>query len=473
MTKPSVRYKRPDWVLIITYVFLVLFGWINIYASVYNEEVFSIFDFSKRFGMQLIWIGASFLMALFILYIISPKVYTVFPWFFYIGILLLLFLVLIVGKEVNGSKSWFSFGAFSIQPAELSKITTSLCLALIMSKHGFRFDRREDILTTAAMILLPVLLILLEPETGTIIVYSGFLFVLYREGLSGWILLYGLLLITLFITTLKFSPFVSVMILTVSIGAVTAILSKKTSRNLGILIVCCTAFAFIPKLSELELNIPLLSKPEYLLIILTIPIALYLFYLSGRNRKRYLRYTSIAFITSIILIFSVEIVFEKVLKDYQKSRIENLLGITEDLQGAGYNVNQSKIAIGSGGFSGKGFLNGTQTKFNFVPEQTTDFIFCTVGEEWGFLGSLFVIVVFMIMIVRILTLAEKKRDAFARIYGYCVASLLFMHVAINIGMTIGLFPVIGIPLPFLSYGGSSLLTFTALLFIFIRLDMER
>lgn len=469
----NLRNKNPDWILLITYTLLVIFGWLNIYASVYSEEVSTIFDFSTRFGMQLVWIASAFIIALFILYIISPKVYTVFPWFFYIGILLLLVLVLIVGKEVNGSKSWFSFGFFSIQPAELSKITTSLCLALVMGKYGFHINKLSDILTVAVILLSPMFLIMLEPETGTIIVYLGYLFVLYREGLSGWILSYGILLIILFIVALKFSPFVAIMILIIALGLITVVLSKKSPRNLLILTASTLPLFFIPRLLSTEFISSFTDiKPETLLIAITVPPVLYLLFHSLNKRIKYLKYTSLVFILSLALIFSVDFVFENILKEYQKSRIENLLGITEDLQGVGYNVNQSKIAIGSGGFSGKGFLNGTQTKFNFVPEQTTDFIFCTVGEEWGFLGSLSVMILFLIMIVRIIILAEKKEDSFTRIYGYCVAALLFMHVVVNIGMTIGLVPVIGIPLPFLSYGGSSMWTFTILLFIFIRLDIE-
>ena len=468
-------YKRIDWTLIICYLLLVIFGWINIYASLYNEELTSgIFDFSQRSGNQLIWIGSAFILAFSILFIISPKVYTAIPWLLYILIILLLIAVLIFGTRVNGAKSWLSFGAFSIQPAELSKISTSLVLAALMSKYGFKLSGYQDLLMILIALVLPMGLILLEPETGTLIVYLGYIFVFYREGLSGWILVFGICAIALFILTLMFDPFISLILTFAIAGAATIVFAKKRWPSIAIFLPTTTLFLFLPKLAErFGVDLSGILSPEYILLATSLLFIAVLFLINTKNRIPNLKYILLFWICSIIIIFSVEIIYEKILMDHQRARIDNLLGIEVDLQGAGYNVNQSKIAIGSGGLSGKGFLDGTQTKFNFVPEQTTDFIFCTVGEEWGFLGSTFVVLLFFIMIARIIILAEKNNDAFTRIYGYCVASLFFVHVLVNIGMTIGLFPVIGIPLPFMSYGGSSMWTFTILLFIFIRLNMEK
>lgn len=465
-------HKRIDWTLIICYLLLVIFGWLNIYASIYSEEVVTIFNFSERYGSQLIWIGSALILAFVILFIISPKVYSAIPWVLYLTILGLLVVVLLFGKEINGSKSWISFGAFSIQPAELSKISTSLVLAALMSRHGFRISKLPDLFTVIIALALPMGLILLEPETGTLIVYAGFIFVLYREGLSGWILIFGLFAIALFILTLVFNPYLTLLISFIIVATATTLFAKRR-KGLSILFISILLIILLPKI--LGPDTPFFEKirPEYFALIVSAITAAVLLIINLRSRINNLIYVLLFWLFSAFVILSVELIYEKVLMDHQKARIDNLLGIEVDLQGAGYNVNQSKIAIGSGGLTGKGFLQGTQTKFNFVPEQTTDFIFCTVGEEWGFVGSVIVILIFFIMISRIIILSERNHDSFTRIYGYCVASLFFVHVLINIGMTIGLFPVIGIPLPFLSYGGSSLWTFTILLFIFIRLNMER
>lgn len=466
-------YKRIDWTLIICYLLLVIFGWLNIYASIYSEEVTTIFNFSERYGAQLIWIISAFVLAFSIMFLISPKVYTAIPWIIYIVIIGLLLYVLLFGKVVNGSKSWIEFGFFSIQPAELSKISTSLILASIMSNHGFRLTKLGDLMITIAVVALPMILIFLEPEIGTLIVYAGFIFVLYREGMSGWILVFGIFAIALFILTLVFDPYTTLIVAFIIAGVATTLFAKRRLATFLIFLVILLVM-FLPKiLDATKINLIAEIPAEYFALGISSIAAIVLGVMSIRVKIPNLRYILLFWICSVIVIFSVEFVYEKVLMDHQKARIDNLLGIEVDLQGAGYNVNQSKIAIGSGGLTGKGFLNGTQTKFNFVPEQTTDFIFCTVGEEWGFTGSVFVILLFFIMISRIIVLSEKTHDAFTRIYGYCVASLFFIHVLVNIGMTVGLFPVIGIPLPFLSYGGSSMWTFTILLFIFIRLNMER
>lgn len=473
---PSVRniYRKLDWTLIICYLLLVIFGWMNIYASVYSEGISEMFSIHQRSGIQLVWIGIAFATALLLLFVINPRFYLGFAWWFYIFVAVLLVAVLIFGKEVNGSKSWLMLGPVGFQPSEISKITTSLCLAILMGKYGFKISYLSDFFKAAAVLILPILLIILEPDMGTVLVYCSFVFVLYREGFSGWVICFAFLAIFLFVLTLKFSPFVAILTLLGIIGIVKGILSKKILSHMLIYAVLITALSFLPRVLQWDF-IEKYNKlgPEYWMLIFSVPIII-VYFLQGRKKKLpFMKYIILSYICSIALIFSVQFLFDNVLKDHHRDRIENLLGIKEDLQGTGYNVNQSKIAIGSGGFAGKGYLQGTQTKFKFVPEQSTDFIFCTVGEEWGFLGSFSVLLIFLIMILRIISVAEKQKDHITRVYGYCVASCLSMHVFVNIGMTIGLMPVVGIPLPFISYGGTSFLSFTILLFIFIRMDLER
>jgi rod shape determining protein RodA len=467
-------YKKLDWPLIITYLVLVLIGWISVFASVYDEEHAHILDMSQRYGMQFIWIVTSMVIAILILFVVNPKLYNVIAWVLYFLSLLLLFAVIFVGVEVNGSKSWFMIGPFRFQPAELAKITTSLALATMMSAYNFKLKQFSSLLKVGLTILVPMALIIMEKETGSALVFASFIFVLYREGLSGWILMFGILAISLFVLTLAFSPFVSIIVLFALSVIAAALVSRRFIQGVLTLAISLPVLIFSPLLGEVKLLsfASGLNNVEWLAIAIS-PFFIYYLFKTIKERSLYLRYILISFIAALLLIFSVQFFFEEVLQDHQRARIENLLGVTEDLQGAGYNVHQSKIAIGSGGILGKGFLKGTQTKFNFVPEQSTDFIFCTIGEEWGFIGSVGLIGLFIFLIIRILTLAEKQKDTFSRIYGYSLASVLFLHFFINIGMTIGIMPVIGIPLPFISYGGSSLWAFTIFLFIFIRLDLER
>lgn len=465
-------YRKLDWPLIITWFALVMIGWISVFASVYDEEHAHILDISQRYGMQFIWIITSLIIASFILFVINPKLYNVLAWILYFLSMLLLFAVIFVGVEVNGSKSWFMIGPVRVQPAELAKITTSFALASMMSAYNFRLKRFSSLLKVGLVIVVPMLLIILEKETGSALVFASFLFVLYREGLSGWYLTFGILAILLFVVTLAFSSFTSMILLFVIMVIAKTAFSKRFLHNIVFLAVYLPVLILSPRVGELKFIPWALKDVEWLAIFMTVPL-LYFMYKAIREKTRYMKYILLSFFVSTALIFSVQFFFDEILQDHQRARIENLLGVTEDLQGAGYNVHQSKIAIGSGGFFGKGFLKGTQTKFNFVPEQSTDFIFCTVGEEWGFAGSLVVVGLFVFMLIRILTLAERQKDNFTRIYGYALASVIFMHFFINIGMTIGIMPVIGIPLPFVSYGGSSLWAFTIFLFVFIRLDLER
>ena len=460
--------------LVLCYLLLVFAGWINIFASVYSEEHNSIFDISQRYGMQFIWMITAFILAASIIFVINSKAYSVLSPPIYIFVCILLFAVIFLGKEVNGSHSWFEFGKVKFQPAEISKISTSLFLAYIMSKYGFRLTRFRDALSVALTLLIPMALIIMEKETGSALVYCGFVFLLYREGLSGWFLVFGLLSILLFVVTLAISPLAAIILLFALHGIANGLFTGTLAKHIAVVLPICILLGFLPKICAiLEFEFLNSIEVEYIALAFAMVAAALCFWKFIGKRARRMMLLMLSFLCSIALVFSVEFIFQKILQPHQRARIENLLGITEDLMGAGYNVHQSKIAIGSGGFAGKGFLNGTQTKFDFVPEQSTDFIFCTVGEEWGFLGSVAIIAIYAFLIIRLIVLSERQKDNFARIYGYCVACCFFMHVFINIGMTMGLVPVIGIPLPLLSYGGSSLWSFTVLLFIFIKLDMER
>ena len=460
-----------DWKLVIAYLLLIIIGWVNIYASIHSDGPASIFDFNYRCGKQFVWILTSLGLAAFILFALNPQIWQSASLPLYLGVLGLLVAVIFLGVEVKGSRSWFEFGAIRFQPAEVSKITTSLLLATVMSQTNFKITRLKDLLLVAIVIGVPMLVILAESETGSALVYIGFIFVMYREGFSGWWLFSIGMAILLFILTLTASPLVSLLVL-IGIIMVCAVISSgrietTTWINFGIFILLCLVPLFMG-LAKPDSFIGKI-KPMYALTGLAVCAAFFFIFRGYKNRHRFLTLSSLGLLAGIVLIFSTDFIFNNVLQDHQRKRIEVLLGMKDDPAGVGYNVNQSMIAIGSGGLVGKGFLNGTQTTFGFVPEQSTDFIFCTVGEEWGFLGCLIVIVLYVFMIWRIIVDAEKSREAFTRIYGYCVASCIFMHLFINIGMTIGLMPVIGIPLPLLSYGGSSLWAFTVLIFIFIAL----
>lgn len=468
MNRQSELLKNIDWLSIFMYTLLVFMGWLNIYAAVYNDNHSSIFDISQKYGKQIIWIGASFGLG-FIIMLTDSKFFTAFSFIIYGLMIALLAAVLVFGKEVNGARSWFEIGSIRLQPAEFAKFATCLAVANVMSRHGFKMMRFSSLLTIGILLALPALLIIKQNDTGSALVYSSFILVMYREGLHGSILLLCFMTVALFIFTLLYPP-MTVLLLIIG-GTLIAFLYYRQNKHefyrIIIFLVSCFLFLlFLKWLLDLPVSDHKLLLISYLLCNL---IGIYFIY------KRKMRHIMLVVLASWLCIgatIGVDYAFDK-LQPHQKDRINNLLGIESDLTGAGYNVNQSKIAIGSGGFAGKGFLQGTQTKFNFVPEQSTDFIFCTVGEEWGFLGSTVVIGLLMAFILRIIYLAERQRSDFSRIYGYGVASILFFHMAINIGMTIGVAPVIGIPLPFFSYGGSSLWAFTILIFIFLRLDANR
>jgi rod shape determining protein RodA len=469
MPKRNSLWANIDWVTVSLFLILVFLGWINIYASVFNQEHQSILDTSQRYGKQLIWIALALIIG-FIILIIDSNFYVFFSYIIYGIIISLLILVLFAGTEINGQKGWFMFGPFGFQPSEFCKFATGLALANYMNSHGFKLQQFKSLVILSAIILGPVVLILLQNDTGSALVYFSFVLVLYREGLSGIVLFFGTLLIVLFILALLIPNLTLSLILLGVVLIVFYVVNPKLKQYLKIPVIYFLSISMF-------LIANLIVGSEYKVSdSITAGSVLGTLVIFGFSYfKKLSNYITIAlvFLGSVLFTVSVDYAFNNILGDHQQSRINELLGIESDPLGAGYNVNQSKIAIGSGGFLGKGFLEGTQTKFNFVPEQSTDFIFCTVGEEWGFVGSFVVISLFILLFYRLIWLAERQRSGFSRIYGYSVAAILFFHFFVNIGMTIGIMPVIGIPLPFFSYGGSSLWSFTILLFIFIRLDASR
>ena len=426
-TKVSI-FEEIDWLSVALYAALVFFGWLSIYAANYDDQSSQIFTLETNHGKQLLWIALASILGM-ILLLLDHRFFESFGYIIYGISVFLLLAVLLVGTEIKGAQSWFVLGPVSFQPSEIAKFGTSLALAKYLSTMGVHFSQTKHRLRTLAIVALPALLIMLQPDVGSTLVFLAFTLVLYRQGLSSWYFSLGFAAVFIFIMAL--------------------FLKQYEWTVFGIIIQGKIAF--------LAGFTGLIALVYYLL----------------RKVKGALLILGGVFASTLLYFFSVDYVFSNVLKPHHQNRINELLGIVSDPLGAGYNVHQSKIAIGSGGFSGKGFLQGTQTKFNFVPEQSTDFIFCPVGEEWGFLGSLILVFLFLALLIRIIWLSEKQRSSFTRIYGYCVAAILFMHFSINIGMTIGLAPVIGIPLPFFSYGGSSLWSFTILLFSFIKLDSER
>ena len=408
-------FDNIDNVSVLLYGILVFLGIVNIYASQYNADTSFAFDLSSRYGKQILFAGVAAFIA-FLIVIVDWKFFYSLTYLLYAVVILLLIGVLFRGAMTGGATSWFELGPFKFQPSEFAKFATALAVAKYYNNIHSKYISLQDKLKTYGIILLPFLLIILQNDLGTALVYASFVLVLYREGLSGNILVFGLIVGILFVLSLLLDQILLVSIL--------------------------SGIAFI-------------------------------IFLISRKRKKEIIALGGILIASMAFVLSVNYMFDNFLAPHHKVRIDILLGKKIDAHGAGYNLIQSKIAIGSGGLSGKGFLNGTQTRFDFVPEQSTDFIFCTIGEEWGFIGSLFFVSVFIGLLLRILFLAERQRSNFSRIYGYSVATILFMHFLINIGMTIGLVPVIGIPLPFISYGGSSLVGFTILLFIFLNLDSYR
>jgi len=446
-----------------------MLGWINIYAAVYSDEHQSILDMGQRYGKQLIWIIAGVILAIMVL-TVDSKFFAAFATHIYIITILLLVAVLIFGKEVNGARAWFEFGNVALQPAELGKFATNLAIAKCISQFDFKIQKLQSYLTLGAIIALPAILIIMQNDTGSALVFAVFIFVFFREGLSGMVLFWGFAAAALFVLSLILDEFkLLLFLLSISVAAYGVLRLSIKEAIIGLLTI--TGVFGLIWLADAILGLG--GSPFQLLLITTSIIAVLFIAFGIFYHIKQVWRIILFFIFAIAISMSVNYFYKNILIIHQRNRIDEVLGIKTDKLGAGYNVNQSKIAIGSGGFTGKGFLNGTQTKYNFVPEQSTDFIFCTVGEEWGFVGSTFVVGLFLILLIRLITIAERQRSQFSRVYGYGVACILFFHIAINISMTIGLAPVIGIPLPFFSYGGSSLWAFTILLFIFLRLDASR
>ena len=404
-----------DWWLLLIYLALVIIGVTTIYAAAYNENHPNILDMSQHYGKQALFLGVSVFMGLIIM-LIDAKFFNTFAYVIYGLSILTLLYVLVAGSTIAGSKSWIQIGGFSFQPSEFAKFGTALAVAHYLGGINTDFSKLKTQMVAYAMVLFPMMLVLLQGDAGSALVFLVFILVFYREGMSGNILLIGLFAVVLFLLTLWLS---------------------KWYVMIGLLIVFTILMFFIE-----------------------------------RSKKNIWKMIAV-FAVSVMFVFSVDFFFYKVLKQHQRTRINIILGIEKDTRGVGYNLHQSKIAIGSGGFSGKGYMQGTMTKYNFVPEQHTDFIFCTIGEEFGWLGSLVLLSLYLALLIRIIMLAERQRSPFSRIYGYAIASIIFFHLMVNIGMTIGLMPVIGIPLPFLSYGGSSLLMFSLMFFVFLKQDANR
>jgi len=469
MARRNNLYANVDWISILIWMLLIVFGWMNIYSANIMNGDGTILDVSQRYGKQLIWIGVSILLIVLV-FILDAKFFPFFAYPLYGVMVLMLIAVFLFGKEINGAKSWFVLGGFQFQPSEFAKPFTALALARLLSSHGFTLKSKRSLVLAGMIIFTPALLILVQPDMGSTLVYFAFLLVLYREGFSQNTMILGASLAVLFIITL---------------------LTDKSLIVLGIWLVALFLFRFnvggkkvvtkifIPGILIFGLLFAVnyftgMKYPVYYVTLAAFAGASIASLVAAlKSRQPAMLKILVGMFVAVLFVISVDYAMNNLLKEHQQQRIYVTLGMEDDPQGVGYNVNQSKIAIGSGGFAGKGFLKGTQTKLQFVPEQSTDFIFCTVGEEWGFIGTALVVILFVVLITRLVILAERQRSHFSRIYGYGLVAVLFVHFTVNIGMTIGLLPVIGIPLPFFSYGGSSLLAFTLFLFIFLKLDSNR
>ena len=473
-------WKSLDWVTIIIYLLLITFGWFSVCGASYDYSDHNLLDFSTRAGKQFIWIICSFGLG-FVLLMLEDSFYEMFSYLIYAALIALLIVTIFIAPDTKGSRSWLILGPVSLQPAEFAKFATALALARFMSTYNFTLKNKKNMLIVAAIILLPMLLIVLQKETGSALVYLAFILVLYREGMSGSILFAGVCAVIYFVLGIRFSEtmigetptsvgeFIVIFLILVFSIAMIGVYHKKWKlvRNLAIILLATTAFSYILSVHIIPFNL------AYVLGGGCILLAGYLIYLSFKERHLSYLYIAIFTLASNIFLYSSNYIFNDILQPHQQSRIKVLLGMKDDITGAGYNVNQSKIAIGSGGLTGKGFLNGTQTSLKYVPEQDTDFIFCTVGEEQGFIGSTAVLLLFLTLILRLIAIAERQPTTFGRVYSYSVLSIFLFHLFINVGMVLGLTPVIGIPLPFFSYGGSSLWGFSLLLFILLRIDAGR
>ncbi len=469
-----------DWITIGVFLLLVIFGWLNIYGASYTFDQTSIFDFSNRAGKQFTWIMGSLLMGT-ILLLIDYKTYDVLTYFAYGAMLLLLLATPFLAHDIKGSMSWISFGPVSLQPAEFAKCIVALAVAKYMGRYDYKIRTWRDLIVPFALIGVPALIIMiLQKETGSALVFAAFLLVFYRQGMSGYILWMCVAAVALFIISIRFGGIalplgsgsvgmLSCMLLLTAVEIYFVCKEHRMRWQALILIGSVTLIYSICLILNIWVTIPF----DWISIGIVVALVIYTVVISVYWRKYMLLIVALFSLFCIGYTQACDFVFTKVLQPHQRIRIEVLLGMKEDPAGAGYNVNQARIAIGSGRFFGKGYLNGTQTKLQFVPEQDTDFIFCTVGEEWGFVGSIGVLLVYLFFILRLIGIAERQRNTSTQIYAYAVASIFLFHLTINVGMVLGLLPVIGIPLPFFSYGGSSLWGFTMLLFILLRLDAAR
>lgn len=477
---PINLWRAVDIQTLFIYLLLITVGWLTIYSASYNYDNAAIFDLGSTSGKQLIWIAVSLVVGISIL-IIDAKFYYYLSYNGYVIILLLLLLTILIAPEIKGSRSWLVFGPLSIQPAEFAKFATALALSRFLADYGYNTKNTKRIALLFTLMLIPMGMILLQKESGTALVFLAFLLVFYREGMSGVLLFIGACFLSFFVLGLRFGEqtlwehtslgnFSVLLLIALVISGLFFQYHKKDNKTwliilLGNLLPVFAALVW-NRFTKWGFNVAVLQ-----LVLLSLSVV-YALYQSIRLNSRIPAMIALFAVLSAAFLYGIDYTFDRLLQPHQQTRILVLMGTMDDPSGVGYNVNQAKISIGSGGFWGKGFLNGTQTKLKYVPEQDTDFIFCTIGEEFGFSGSVLLLLIYSYLLVRLIFMANRQHVAFARIYGYCVASLFFVHLLINIGMVLGLMPVIGIPLPFLSYGGSSLLGFTILLFIFLRLDAD-
>ena len=462
-------FKGVDRIAVLLYALIVLAGWVSITSASYDAAVGggNLFSFDHFYMKQAVWVAVAACAALFVL-LLDERFYHMYAYPAYVVGLLLLAAALLFGREVNGAKAWFEFGSFRMQPVEFAKIATALALARAMSTYTFSINRPGNLLKVAWIICLPLAIIVLQNDTGSGIVLGSFLFVLYREGLNKWLCVPVLLIAALFILSFLLTPLALLMLSIVVCTLCEALMNGQwRSRVVYLAQLALAAILFHAAMSVL---MPGRFEPYHSLLIVTLVSLLFVAVYAYRNTLGNTFIILAMFIGTTIFFPSTDFIFNSVLKEHQQNRIKSYLGIMNDPKGMDYNVNQAKIAIGSGRLVGKGFMNGTQIRYGFVPERHTDFIFCAVGEEWGLLGTLFVLALFFLLILRLMRMGERQEEPFGRIYCYCVAAILLFHVLVNVGMTIGLVPVMGIPLPLMSYGGSSLIAFTILIFIAIRLD---
>ena len=473
-------WQNVDWLTIGMFLALAIFGWLNIYGASYTFDQTSIVDFSNRAGKQFAWLMGSLVLGI-VLLLIDYKTYDMLAYIAYGAMLLLLLATPFLAHDIKGSMSWISLGPVSLQPAEFAKCIVALAVAKYMSRYDYKVRTWHDLIVPFALIGIPALIIMiLQKETGSALVFAAFLLVFYRQGMSGYVLWIGVAAVTLFIISIRFGS-VALPLGTGSVGVLTCMLlvtaveiyfiCKDHKMRWQPLILAGSVMAIygICLLVNIWIPVPF----DWISMGIVVALVLYTIFVSLYWRKYMLLIVAAFSVFCIGYTQACDFVFQKVLQPHQRTRIEVLLGMKEDPAGAGYNVNQARIAIGSGRFLGKGYLKGTQTKLQFVPEQDTDFIFCTVGEEWGFVGSVGVLLLYLFFILRLIEIAERQRNTFTQIYAYAVAGIFLFHLMINIGMVLGVLPVIGIPLPFFSYGGSSLWGFTMLLFILLRLDAAR